>query len=132
MNNIISRCSSLFSFYLSSACPRQRHLFFPFIPTSPQRFFSLLCPVTTGGQLGPEVPAPLCQRGIGADVQETDQAGEGQRGHEGGAGQVPVAVRGRRRLAHRGGGEEINVKEIKMLQLLELFFFLTRIKKIVR
>lgn len=39
-------------------------------------------------------------------MQEADKAGEGQRGHEGGAGQVQVAVRGRQRLAHRRGGEE--------------------------
>lgn len=44
------------------------------------------CPVTAGGQFRSQVSAPLCQRGIGPDVQEADQAGEGQRGHEGGAG----------------------------------------------
>ena len=66
-----------------------------------------LCPVAAGGQFRPEMSAPLCQRGISSDVQEADKAGEGQRGHEGGAGQVQVAVRGRQRLAHRRGGEEI-------------------------
>ncbi len=65
-----------------------------------------MCPVTAGGQFGSEVSAPLCQRGISADVQEADQTGEGQRGHEGGAGQVQVAVWRRQRLAHRGGGED--------------------------
>lgn len=38
-------------------------------------------------------------------MQEADQAGEGQRGHEGGAGQVQVAVWRRQRLTHCGGGE---------------------------
>lgn len=66
---------------------------------------SSFCPVTAGGQLRPEVSAPLRQRGISPDVQETDQAGERQRGNERGAGQVQVAVRRCRRLAHRGGGE---------------------------
>lgn len=64
-----------------------------------------LSPVTAGGQFRPEMSAPLCQRRISPDVQEADQTGEGQRGHEGGAGQVQVAVRGRQRLAHCGGGE---------------------------
>lgn len=36
------------------------------------------CPFTAGGQFRPEVSAPLCQRGISSDVQEADQAGEGQ------------------------------------------------------
>lgn len=63
------------------------------------------CPVTAGGLFRPQVSAPLCQRGISPDVQEADQAGEGQRGHEGGAGQVQVTVWRRQRLAHRGGGE---------------------------
>lgn len=63
-------------------------------------------PVAAGGQFRPEVSAPFCQRGISPDVQEADQAGEGQRGHEGGAGQVQVAVRRRKRLSHRGGGED--------------------------
>lgn len=65
-----------------------------------------LCPVTAGGQFRFEMSAPLCQRGISPDVQEADQAGEGQRGHEGGAGKVQVAVRRCECLAHRGGGEE--------------------------
>lgn len=65
----------------------------------------LSAPVDAGGQFRPEVSAPLCQRGVGSDVQEADQAGERQRGHEGGAGQVQVALRGRQRLADRGGGE---------------------------
>lgn len=64
------------------------------------------CPFTAGGQFRPEVSAPLCQRGISPDVQEADQAGEGQRGHEGGAGQVQVDVRRRQRLTHSGGGED--------------------------
>lgn len=51
-----------------------------------------VCPVTAGGQLRPEVSAPLCQRGIRPDVQEAHQAGEGQRRHEGGAGQIQVVV----------------------------------------
>lgn len=40
-------------------------------------------------------------------MQEADQTGEGQRGHEGGAGQVQVALRRHQRLPHRGGGEEM-------------------------
>lgn len=74
-----------------------------------RRHFSALLsfrPVTAGGQFRPEVSAPLCQRGISPDVQEADQAGEGQRGHEGGAGQIQVAVWRRQRLAHRRGGED--------------------------
>lgn len=73
--------------------------------------FFLYVAAAAGGQFRPEVSAPLCQRGICADVQETHQVGEGRRGHEGGAGQVQVAVRGCGRHAHRGGGEDTGEKE---------------------
>lgn len=85
---------------------------------------SSFCPVTAGGQLRPEVSAPLCQRGISPDVQEADQAGEGQRRHEGGAGQVQVAVWRCQRLAHRGGGED--AEDGKTLYLLSSRFIQER------
>lgn len=70
-----------------------------------------------GGQFRPEVSAPLCQRGIGANVQEAHQAGEGRRGHERGAGQVQVAVWRRGGHAHRGGGEDAGEKELDLLAI---------------
>lgn len=81
------------------------------VPLSTQSFSFPLAP---GGQFRPEVSAPLCQRGVSPDVQKADQVGEGQRGHEGRAGQVQIAIWRHQYLTHCGGGERIDQDHLKV------------------